>query len=149
MAFGGDVGTDLRDDRDPRGAVFVGELTTRFGLLDYLRWGRRRRVALRQAIGCGGEQKVEVAEGVALLRGLGHEVPGGPVVQLEHAQQPFGAPASVRIESVAVQQPRQGSDVPVPSQRRHPPGELGGETLHPNRDRSHRGWLSARGHARW
>jgi len=149
VALGGDLGTDLRDDRRPRRAVFIGELTTRPGVHGRSCRARVRKVRLHEAVGCGGEQKVEVSEGVALLRGLGHEVPGGPVVQLDHSEKAFGAPASVSIELVAVQQPRQGTDVPVPGKPRHPPSELGGETLHPNRYRIRRGCSSARGHARW
>lgn len=147
------VCADLGDDRRSRSRVFCSELPSPFPILELPR-GRKTRcgacqLRLTELRGGRSEEPVEVAEWVALLGRVGDEVSGGAVVQLEGAQEPFGAPTEIRVQVVAVEQSGEAADVPSPDEPWHPPGELAGEALHPNWDRCRRRCFSARGYARW
>lgn len=87
---------------------------------------------------------MQVAQRVALSGRVQDGLSGDAVVDLEGVQEAFGAPTGVSVETVAMQEPGEGSDVPVSGQPGHAPGELGGELLHPDRDRRHRGWFCLR-----
>ena len=136
-----------------RSGVLGCELTASFGVFDPPRRHRTGRTCRRdgwggEVFGGGGEEPVEVAEWVALVGRVGHEVTAVSVVLLEHAKQPGGSPAGIRVEAMAVQESGEGADVPVTGEPRHSLGELGGEALRPNRDGWFLGGFSARGYAR-
>lgn len=60
------------------------------------------------------EERVQIAERVALLRRLGDRLASSAEVNLQGPQELFSAPSVVSIEAVAVQQSCEGADVSVP-----------------------------------